>query len=186
VVLEPLAPMPPPAPVEEEGPRPYATVTMGLFYYQFFGIGIGATAGGHLLPQTVLEIDVYRAASLAPTQASESIAIRLQQMAGKHVYVRGGVRYRRLELTSILDFGDYEERLIQRDAGADVGVGFRWDRSNFVLGLDVLGIYMPIQSFFTEEQTRDKTNGELLAVRDPGLRERWDVRLAYVHLGARF
>jgi hypothetical protein len=193
--VQPMQPMqpamvmqpPPPAPAPEEaGPRPYVSLTMGIFYYQFFGVGLGATVGVHLLPQTVLEIDAYTAAALAPTQTSDSVALRVQQMVGKLAYVRGGVRYRRLELTRVLDFDEYEEKLRQRDLGVDMAVGARWDRSNFILGVDGIGAYVPVQSFFTEQQVVDETNGELLAAERPGLRGRWDVRLGYLYLGARF
>jgi hypothetical protein len=179
--LEPM----PPKPEETDVLRPYLTFTVGIFYYEIFGAGYGATIGGHLSPQTVLELDGYRAGALAPTQTSTSVALRLQQIVGKNFYIRGGARYRQLELTRVFETDEYADKLEQSDLGLDIAGGARFDRGNLVLGIDFLGAYVPITSFFTEQQVVDETNGELLLAEEQELRLRWDVRLAYLYLGFR-
>lgn len=182
VALEPMTPKPDP----DEGPRPLATITMGVFYYQLFGAGFGGTIGVHVLPRTIIEVDAYRASSLVPDELSDSLAVRVQQILDEHFYVRGGLRYRVIEQKKVLDFDDYEERYRQRDLGIDFAAGSRWDRGHLVLGIDIAGIYMPFEAFFAEEQTLDTSNDELLAADEQDIRLLVDVRLAYLYIGARF
>jgi hypothetical protein len=169
----------------DEGPRPYVSITAGIFYYQVFGAGVGATVGVHALPRTVIEVDAYRASALVPNDRTASVAVRAQQFLSDHLYVRGGIRMRQLERKKILDFDEYESRFRQRDVGVDLAGGARWDVGSLVLGVDFAGIYMPFDAFASEDLTIDRSNGEILAATDRDLRMLVDMRLGYLYLGMR-
>ena len=150
------------------------------------GGGYGGTLGVHVLPTTVIEIDAYQARSLVFVHATSSAALRVQQFIGRRLYLRAGARYRLLELRADVDgTDDYERRTTQLDLGVDAAVGFRWDLSHMVLGVDAVGVYAPLTAYYSKEQTVDRTNGEVLDEAERGWRARWDFRAGYLYVGVR-
>jgi len=158
------------------------------FFVQFFGAGAGVAMGKDLSSQFALQIDGYMGTSFLPTRDHAGVAVGARYRPGGTHVIRAAVQLRRLSLELDKDSSQLLERGLidarqQTDVGIEVAIGRELRVGTWTLGVDWLGVYVPIVALHAERQTVDPDNGEILARERRDVVRFPDIRFFYVHAG---
>ena len=177
------------------------------------GNSMGFIVSNFLTSHSLLELNVassqdksFRDKDLESRLIHQLATLRLTQFYGNSFFVSYGLGVRRFQgslnftekkLVIVGDAGEWRTnnyefyKVKQQDMGVEIALGNRWQWQNFSMGIDWIGLYVPVYKFVADRQreanpsTADTKNTNE-AVENLDFKQRWGTQLLRFHLGSTF